>query len=132
MAPGQYDPESQAGRELIGHELAHVVQQRQGRVAVTSQVRGIAINDAPGLEQEADALGQRGREWRGRGPSPGPVRRAAGVHHAGAPSPRPSRNGSPRRRTTRRRWIPRSRTPRSSSGRTSRLSGRMARAWSCC
>ncbi|MBK9031025.1 MAG: DUF4157 domain-containing protein [Myxococcales bacterium] len=26
---------SQAGRELIGHELAHVVQQRRGRVAAT-------------------------------------------------------------------------------------------------
>lgn len=59
LAPGQYDPESHAGRELIGHELAHVIQQRQGRVAVTSQVRGVAINDAAALEQEADALGQR-------------------------------------------------------------------------
>jgi hypothetical protein len=59
LAPGQYDPESHAGRELIGHELAHVIQQRQGRVAATSQVRGVAINDAAALEQEADALGQR-------------------------------------------------------------------------
>ncbi len=32
FAPGRYDPHSNAGRELIGHELTHVVQQRQGRV----------------------------------------------------------------------------------------------------
>jgi hypothetical protein len=32
FAPGQYDPHSQSGMELIGHELSHVVQQRQGRV----------------------------------------------------------------------------------------------------
>lgn len=31
FAPGQFDPHSNAGRELIGHELAHVVQQRGGR-----------------------------------------------------------------------------------------------------
>lgn len=29
FAPGRYDPGSAAGRELIGHELTHVVQQRQ-------------------------------------------------------------------------------------------------------
>jgi hypothetical protein len=28
--PGKYDPGSPAGRELIAHELAHVVQQRGG------------------------------------------------------------------------------------------------------
>jgi hypothetical protein len=31
FAPGRYDPHSLQGQELIGHELAHVVQQRQGR-----------------------------------------------------------------------------------------------------
>src|SRR5262249_34337075 len=30
---GSYVPESQGGRRLLAHELAHVVQQRQGRVA---------------------------------------------------------------------------------------------------
>jgi hypothetical protein len=30
--PGKYDPTSRSGQELIGHELAHVVQQREGRV----------------------------------------------------------------------------------------------------
>lgn len=32
FAPGKFDPHSDAGRELIGHELAHVVQQRAERV----------------------------------------------------------------------------------------------------
>jgi hypothetical protein len=30
FAPGQYAPATTAGRELLGHELAHVVQQRGG------------------------------------------------------------------------------------------------------
>lgn len=34
FAPGRYDPGSQQGREMLGHELAHVVQQAQGRVAI--------------------------------------------------------------------------------------------------
>jgi len=34
FAPGRYDPSSPRGQELIGHELTHVVQQRQGRVAL--------------------------------------------------------------------------------------------------
>lgn len=32
FAPGQYNPGSQKGQELLGHELTHVVQQREGRV----------------------------------------------------------------------------------------------------
>ena len=31
FAPGYYAPETRAGVELITHELAHVLQQRQGR-----------------------------------------------------------------------------------------------------
>lgn len=57
FASGAYDPESPHGRELIGHELTHVVQQRQGRVPVTSQVGDAPVNDDPGLEQEADQVG---------------------------------------------------------------------------
>lgn len=37
FAPGAFDPHSNAGRELIGHELAHVVQQRGGIPAVQSE-----------------------------------------------------------------------------------------------
>ena len=57
FAPGQYNPDSSAGQELIGHELAHVVQQREGRVQPTTQAKGLPVNDDKGLEAEADAMG---------------------------------------------------------------------------
>lgn len=57
FAPGQYDPGSQRGQELLGHELAHVVQQSEGRVQATAQAKGQAINDDASLEREADQLG---------------------------------------------------------------------------
>jgi len=57
FAPGQYNPGSQKGQELIGHELTHVVQQRQGRVKPTKQGKGMPINDNPSLEKEADEMG---------------------------------------------------------------------------
>lgn len=59
FAQGQYQPESEAGQALLGHELAHVVQQRQGRVQATAQAKGVDINDDTGLEAEADAMGAR-------------------------------------------------------------------------
>ncbi|MDX2286876.1 MAG: DUF4157 domain-containing protein [Bacteroidia bacterium] len=59
FAPGQFDPASSQGRELIGHELAHVVQQREGRVQPTGEVGGLPLNDDTGLEQEADAIGRK-------------------------------------------------------------------------
>ena len=37
FAPGAYDPGTDEGDELIAHELAHVVQQRQGRVAASAE-----------------------------------------------------------------------------------------------
>ena len=58
FAPGQYNPESSSGQELIGHELAHVVQQREGRVQPTTQAKGLPVNDDPGLEAEADEMGK--------------------------------------------------------------------------
>jgi hypothetical protein len=59
FAPGQYNPDSSSGQELIGHELTHVVQQREGRVQPTTESKGIPINDDPGLEQEADSIGKK-------------------------------------------------------------------------
>lgn len=59
FAPGEYQPASLAGQELLGHELAHVVQQRQGRVQATTQAKGVGINDDAGLEREADEMGSR-------------------------------------------------------------------------
>lgn len=58
FAPGQYDPSSESGRQLIGHEIAHVVQQAQGRATV-SQAAGWSVNDDPALEAEADDWGAR-------------------------------------------------------------------------
>jgi Domain of unknown function (DUF4157) len=56
VARGRFDPNSSRGAALIGHELAHVVQQRAGRVAVP-QGTGAPINGDPALEKEADRLG---------------------------------------------------------------------------
>ncbi|OPC77587.1 hypothetical protein B4N89_44680 [Embleya scabrispora] len=51
FGPGDYDPYSARGRELIGHELAHVLQQRYGRVRPGGP--------AAALEAEAIAAGRR-------------------------------------------------------------------------
>ena len=58
FAPGQFKPNTQAGQELIGHELTHVVQQREGRVKPTTQAKGMPVNDDKGLEKEADDMGK--------------------------------------------------------------------------
>ncbi len=57
FAPGNYDPDSDQGVELIAHELAHVVQQRQGRVA-GPQGKGGEVRSAE-LEREADDVAAR-------------------------------------------------------------------------
>jgi hypothetical protein len=51
LAPGQ--------ERHLPHEAWHVVQQREGRVRPTGTVAGQALNDDPGLEQEADRMGAR-------------------------------------------------------------------------
>ena len=57
FAPGQFSPDTSAGQRLLGHELAHVQQQSQGRVTPTTEVNGLPVNDSPALEEEADRLG---------------------------------------------------------------------------
>jgi hypothetical protein len=58
FAPGEYQPNSHQGRELLGHELTHVVQQRQGKVpATTAQGKQITVHNDDSLEQEADKNG---------------------------------------------------------------------------
>ncbi len=59
FAPGQYTPESSGGQKLLGHELAHVVQQREGRVQPTTEIAGLPLNDSPALEKEADLMGEK-------------------------------------------------------------------------
>lgn len=55
---GLYDPHSLEGRKMLGHELAHVVQQREGRVSKPDGPDA-PINEDAGLEREADQLGDR-------------------------------------------------------------------------
>lgn len=40
----------------LGHELTHVVQQKQGMVRATGSVDGMPVNTAPALERAADAM----------------------------------------------------------------------------
>jgi hypothetical protein len=51
LAPGQ--------EKHLPHEAWHVVQQKQGRVKPTLQLKGVAINDDAGLEREAAVMGHR-------------------------------------------------------------------------
>jgi hypothetical protein len=51
VAPGQ--------ERHLPHEAWHVVQQAQGRVKPTVQMKGVVINDDVGLEKEADVIGER-------------------------------------------------------------------------
>lgn len=50
VAPGQ--------EKHLGHELGHVVQQKEGRVQPTTQLQGMAINDDPAMEYNADSIGK--------------------------------------------------------------------------
>jgi hypothetical protein len=58
FAPGQYNPQSFQGQQLLGHELTHVVQQRAGRVR-NPLGSGVAVVQDPALEAEAERMGQR-------------------------------------------------------------------------
>jgi hypothetical protein len=63
FAPGQYSPDTPRGQQLLGHELAHVIQQRQGRVRAPQGKGTMVVNDH-GLEAEADRLGARAAAFR--------------------------------------------------------------------
>lgn len=79
FAPGQYQPDTQSGQELLGHELTHVVQQSQGRVQPTTQAKGIGINDSSALEREADEMGARAARGQSVGLAGGLAGGAAGA-----------------------------------------------------
>ncbi len=57
FAPGEYQPLTASGQELLAHELTHVVQQAQGRVLATTEIGGVKINDDTALERESDEMG---------------------------------------------------------------------------
>lgn len=53
MAPGQ--------ERHLEHELGHVVQQKAGMVTATTSIGGMAVNDDPELERQADRIGRPAR-----------------------------------------------------------------------
>ena len=57
FAPGYYSPHTPHGQQLLAHELAHVVQQRAGRVR-NPYGSGVAVVQDQALEAEADRLGR--------------------------------------------------------------------------
>lgn len=71
FAPGQYNPGSKSGQELIGHELSHVVQQRKGNIPMTKTAAGMPVNDDPSLENEADKMGAMAAEGKSIGATKG-------------------------------------------------------------
>lgn len=54
VAPGQ--------EQHLPHEAWHVVQQAQGRVQPTTQMKGTSVNDDVGLETEADVMGAKAQQ----------------------------------------------------------------------
>ena len=74
FGPGMYDPTSPKGLEIIGHELAHVLQQRSGRV------EGSGVTEVPALESEAH---EAGRQAARGGPVTAPAMADGGTAPAG-------------------------------------------------
>ena len=64
FASGEYNPNTESGQKVLGHELAHVVQQRQGRVQENANIGGISINMDAGLENEADSMGDKATQFK--------------------------------------------------------------------
>ncbi|HYK01923.1 MAG TPA: DUF4157 domain-containing protein [Thermoanaerobaculia bacterium] len=63
FAPGQYDPHTSRGQQVLGRELAHVVQQRAGRVR-NPFGSGVAVVQDRMLEAEAERMAIRASDTR--------------------------------------------------------------------
>jgi hypothetical protein len=87
FTPGLYAPATPQGLALLGHELTHVVQQREGRV-INPYAYGFAIVQDPTLESEADQMGRQISEASWRAPR---TRRVIGAPGAALPPPRDMR-----------------------------------------
>lgn len=60
FAPGQFNPNTERGKNLIGHEFTHIIQQRSGTVKPTMKLgKGMVGNEDRGLENEADYFGKK-------------------------------------------------------------------------
>ena len=81
MAPGQ--------EQHLPHEAWHVVQQIQGRVQATRQLKsGAALNDDDGLEHEADVMGEKAANG-----SVPPTPQTETSETNASPKPKPEGNG---------------------------------------
>ena len=58
FAPGHYNPQTPRGRQILAHELTHVVQQRAGRVR-SPIANGVSIVQDHALEAEAERMAMR-------------------------------------------------------------------------
>lgn len=89
IAPGFYDLTTPEGRERLGHEVAHVLQQRRGR-----DLPGrISDGERTGLEAEADRAGRafaRGERFAVQGRAPAQVALFKGAAPAQAPAANPT------------------------------------------
>ncbi|WP_437603023.1 DUF4157 domain-containing protein [Sorangium sp. So ce590] len=77
FAPEHYQPHTHYGQELLGHELTHVVQQREGRVA-NPFGDGVAVVQDFELEAEADRHGKAAAQGKSGPGSSGPAPGGAG------------------------------------------------------
>lgn len=76
--PGTYNPDTVEGQEVIGHEVAHAIQQAHGRASANVQGKGAPIGADPGLEREADEQGARAARGEPAGCAPADLTGAAG------------------------------------------------------
>jgi hypothetical protein len=87
FAPGEFQPNSKEGQELIGHELTHVVQQKEGTVQ-GSEVHGKdMVNQDVSLEKEADDAGKlasEGKEVEVKGSSENVIQKFEAPGHEAA------------------------------------------------
>ncbi|MBW4891584.1 DUF4157 domain-containing protein [Mucilaginibacter sp. HMF5004] len=82
----------------LPHEAWHVVQQKQGRVQPTLQMKeGVAVNDDKGLENEADVMGAKAVQMKAISNSLSTVQRLILMKDVGTPAER-SRGGNARLR----------------------------------
>jgi len=82
FAPGQYMPHHSHGQRLLGHELAHVVQQRAGRVR-NPFGGGVAVVQDPWLEAEAERMGARAAQMYAQVDKPKERKSRAGANSVG-------------------------------------------------
>lgn len=85
---GQYSPSSRAGRQLLAHELAHVVQQSHGASEVIQRQQAAGIGETATAKHDGDGLTLHRRSadgQHGAGPSVAPSIVSDALHSSGRP-----------------------------------------------